>query len=167
MGKRYFSIINRGRNSAMLDTPWQKSILRYRVMPCPLTERASSKIKRRPLPHTVSRPRARERLNCVAPPLACVASRPAAPDIQQPLALRIEMEKLHDSPALQEVWRMITADELVVRHAAVCQNYSSPGLDSYSCTIRQAWTQHHCIEKVTLEAHVTRYRAVVEGTWQG
>lgn len=167
MGKCYFSIINRGRNSAMLGKPWQKSIPLLPAVLCLQTERISSEIKRRPLPRTVSRPRARERLNCVAPPLARVASRPASPDIQQPFALRVEMEKLYDPLALQQVWRMITTDEFVVRHAAVCQNYSPPGLDSYPRAIRQARAEHHRIEEVSLKAHVTRYGAVVEGTWQG
>ena len=151
----------------MLGKPWQKSILLLPVVIRSLTEQASSAIKRRPLPRTVSRPRASERLNCVAPSLARVASRPASPDIQQPFALRVEMEKLYDPLALQQVRRLVTTDEFIVRHAAVCQNDGSPGFDSYPRAIRQAWSEHHCIEKVTLKAHVIRSGAIIEGTWQG
>src|SRR5882724_2805821 len=125
-----------------------------------------SELDRRPLPAAVSRPGASDRLRGPAPALAGVAPRAAPPDVQQSLALRVEVEKPEHVAALQRARRVLAADELVVRHAAVGQSHGSPCLDPYPRAQRQARSEHQRVQQVAFESQVNRHGAVVERAGQ-
>jgi hypothetical protein len=119
------------------------------------------------LPGIVSRLGASERLSRPAPALTCVAPRAASPNIQKPLALRIEVEKPQHLSALRRVQRVVAADQFVVRHAAVCHSYSSPRFDLFPSAERQAWPENQRIEQVAFKSQVIRHGAVVVRARQG
>jgi len=119
------------------------------------------------MPRIVPRPGASDCLAGLAPSFARVASRTAAPDIQQALALRVEVEKAEDLAARRWVRRAVAADEFVVRHAAVGQCHGSPRLESCPRAPRQARSEHQRVQQVAFKPQMTRHRAVVERARQG
>ena len=125
-----------------------------------------SELDRWPMPRIVSWPGARERMACLAPSFARVASRPAAPKIQQPLAFRVEVKKAEHLAARRLIERPLAADEFVVRHAAVGQDYGSPRLDPLSRAERKARSEHHRVQQIAFLSQIARHRAVVERAWQ-
>ena len=62
-----------------------------------------------------------DRRRSVAPAFAGIAAGPALPEIEQPLARCVEVEGAQHAAAFGRARRMVTADQLVVRHAAVRQ----------------------------------------------
>jgi hypothetical protein len=119
------------------------------------------------MPRFVPRLGAGESLTGLTPAFACVTSRPAAPKIQQPLALRIKVEKVEHLPAFRWFERAFAADELVVRHAAVGEDYRSPRLDPSSRAARKTWSEHYRVKQIAFKSHVARHGAVVERARQG
>src|ERR1700693_5966827 len=115
-----------------------------------MSRRMRSELDRWPLPRFVSRAGASQRLIGAAPALARVAPGAASPEIQQTLALRIEVEKSQHASTLRRVHGLVTADEFVVPHAAVSQHDSTPRLDPDPGSKRQLRPEHHCIEKIAL-----------------
>jgi hypothetical protein len=126
-----------------------------------------SELNRRPLPRIVARPGASERLNSLAPAVTSIAPWAAPPNIQQPLAHRIEAEKSQYLSPLRRSQRMVATDEFVVRHAAVCQNHGSPRLEPYPGAERQARPEHQRIQQITFKSQVFRHGTVVEWARQG
>jgi hypothetical protein len=102
----------------------------------------------------------------VTPSVASVAPRTSTPDVQQPLALRVEVEKSKNVAARRCVQRPIAADELVVHHAAVSQRHGSPRLDPCPRAERKARSEHQRIEQIAFESHMTRHGAIVVRTRQ-
>jgi len=119
------------------------------------------------VPRVVSRSGTRTGIRHIAPSLASVTARAAPPNVQQPLALCVEAEESEDHSPLCCSHRTITANQFVVRHAAVRQAHGSPRLGPYVCTARQAWPKHHRVEQIAFESQIRRYRAIVERARQG
>ena len=121
-----------------------------------------SKLDRWPMPCFVSWLGARDCVTGLAPSIARVASGSAAPKIQQPLALRVEVKETEDLAARRRIQWALAADEFVVRHAAVGQYYRSPRLDPSSRAERKAWSEHHRVQQIAFLSQVARHGAVVE-----
>ncbi len=119
------------------------------------------------MPRKVSRPGTTERQTSLAPTFAGVAPGPAAPHIQQPLALRVEVEKAKHPAALRGVQWMVAADELVVHHPAVGQYHCPPCLDACPRAEWQARSQHHSVQQVAFQSYEIRHGAIVERARQG
>jgi hypothetical protein len=126
-----------------------------------------SELDRWPPPRFVARAGASERLSGPAPALAGVAPRAAAPNIQHSLALGIEVEKSQHSSALRWIKRMVAAYEFVIGHATICQNHSSPRLDSNPSAERQARSEHHGVQQIAFKSQEFRHGTVVERARQG
>jgi hypothetical protein len=118
------------------------------------------------MPCFVSRLGARDCMTGLAPSITRVASGPAAPKIQQPLALRVEVKEAEHLAARRWSQWALAADEFVVRHASVGQNYGSPCLDPFSRAERKARSEHHRVQQIAFLSQVARHGAVVERTRQ-
>src|SRR5258705_4754619 len=116
--------------------------------------RTRSEVDRRSAPRIVARPGTRKRVRHRAPPVACVAAGTASPDIQQPLAHCIEAKESQHHSLLGCSHAVITADQLVVRHAAVGQDDGSPRLDSYVRTEWEARPKHQRVEPIALKSYI-------------
>jgi hypothetical protein len=121
-----------------------------------------SELNRWPMPRIVSRPGARQCVTGLAPSFARVASGAAAPQIQQPLALRVEVKEAKHLAARRWIQRALAADEFVVRHAAVGQDYGSPRLDLFSRAKRKARSEHHGVQQIAFLSQMAWHGAVVE-----
>src|SRR6185436_8280959 len=100
----------------------------------------------------------------LAPSVARVSPRPAAPEIQEALALRVEVKETKHAAARRSIQRMLAADELVVGHSAVGQYDGPPCLHEEPRSVREARTEHDRIQEVPFEPEMRRHRAVVERT---
>src|SRR2546429_2142613 len=118
------------------------------------------------LPSIVSRTRASKRPIGAAPTFTGISPRTSPPNVQQPLALRIEVEESQHVTTLRRARRMIAANELVVRHAAVGQRHRVPRLDAHTRSKREAWSEHDGVQQIAFQADVTRHRAIIERTRQ-
>jgi hypothetical protein len=125
-----------------------------------------SELDRWPMPRFVSGLGARDCMTGLAPSIARVASGPAAPKIQQPLALRVEVKEAEHLAARRWIQWALAADEFVVRHAAVGQDYGSPRRDPFSRAERKARSEHHRVQQIAFLSQVARHGAVVERTRQ-
>jgi hypothetical protein len=104
------------------------------------------------MPRIVPWPGAGKCLTGLTPTLARITSGPAAPKIQQPLALRVEVEEAEHLVTRRWIQRTLAADKLVVRHAAVGQDYSSPSFDPSSRAERKARSEHHRVKQIAFES---------------
>src|SRR5690606_23891133 len=99
----------------------------------------------------------------IDPSLTRIATRAPAPEVQQGLALRIEMKEAQHALTLVRGERGVAADQLVIDHAAVAEGDGGPGLDAHLGAERQARAEDDGIEKVAFEAEELRHRPVIEG----
>ena len=113
------------------------------------------KIKPRTSPEVVSRLGPAKRVSRIAPAFACIAPGPSTPDIQHALALRIEVKKTQHGFALRGIGKAITADKLVIDHAAVHENHGAPSLDTLARAQRQARTQYQRIQQIAFKADIS------------
>ena len=114
------------------------------------------------MPRTVSRPSARKRKRHIAPSVARVTAWATPPNIQQPLARCIKVEESKDHSPLCCGHGVITANQFVVRHAAVRQDHGAPGLDPYVRTEWKARPKHQRVEQIAFKSYIGRYRTIVE-----
>src|SRR5205814_2124452 len=119
-----------------------------------------SKLYGRSVPSIVSWTRASKRPIGAAPAFAGISPGTSTPNVQQPLALRVEVEESQHVTTLRRARRMIAANQLVVRHAAVGQRHRVPSLDAHSRSEREPRPQHDGVQKIALHADMTRHRAV-------
>ncbi len=108
-----------------------------------------------------------ERLTNLTPTVARIASGAASPNIQEALTLRIKTKKPQDILAFRQTWTTVTADQLVICHTTVSQDYRTPRPDAYASAGRQPRTKNQCIQQIAFESQEFRNGPVVVWTRQG
>jgi hypothetical protein len=125
------------------------------------------KLDGRSAPRIVSRPGTGKRMRHIAPSLASVTAGAASPNIQQPLARRVDAKESKDHAPLCGSHTVTTADQFIVRHAAIGQDNGSPRPHPY---VRAEWKprpEHQRVEQIAFKSNIGRYRAIIERARQG
>src|SRR3954471_2428281 len=131
-----------------------------------MAARRISEVNARPAPGLRSRRGASDGVRGFAPAVTRIAPRPPAPCIEQALAARVEAKEPDDAFALSRRYRILAADQLVVRHAAVRQDHGAPRARAHGCSVRAPLAEHDGIEQVAFLSDETLRSTVVVGAWQ-
>jgi hypothetical protein len=92
---------------------------------------------------------------------------PTTPQVEEALALGIELKEAKNASALERIERSLAANELVVAHAAVGQRDRVPRLCCQPGASRKSRSQYDCIEQVAFQPEMRRHGSIVEGTREG
>ena len=127
---------------------------------------ANSEMNARPGPRLRSRRGARDGVRGFAPAVTRIAPWPPAPCVEHALAARVETKEPDDARALRRRYRMLAADQLVVRHAAIREYHRAPRARAHRRPVRAPLAEHDCIEQVAFESDEALGGAVVVRAWQ-
>ena len=90
----------------------------------------------------------------------------AGASVEHALAARVETKEPDDPRALRRRYRMLAADQLVVRHAAIREDHRAPRARAHRRPERAPLAEHDCIEQVAFESDEALGGAVVVRAWQ-